>query len=189
MNTQTLILVSIAVAAILLAISITWLAIRILRSQKLRRKFGPEYDYALAITGNRRKAEETLMEREKRVKSFAFQDLAPEKLSQYKAEWDDIQAGFVYNPFETVEKASQLITEVMIARGFPVEDFDQRAADISVLYPDFVSNYRKAHAIAKINQQHEISTEDLRQAMVYYHSLFEALLETEVTQEMEVAAF
>ncbi|MBP1609444.1 MAG: hypothetical protein H6Q04_1679, partial [Acidobacteria bacterium] len=110
-----------------------------------------------------------------------------QKAELYKAEWDGIQTDFVDRPYGSVEEADRLITEVMIARGFPVEDFEHRAADISVLYPDVVINYRNAHAIAEKGQHNGVTTEDLRKAMVYYHSLFDELLETEKPKQKEVA--
>ena len=91
---------------------------------------------------------------------------------------------FVDDPAKSVKEANRLITEVMIGRGFPVADFEQRAADVSVMYPDFVSNYRNAHAIASKNQNGGASTEELRQAMVYYHSLYTELLGTEDGKEV-----
>ena len=182
---ETLIIILILAAAVVLLAAglVAWLTIRKKRSTNLREKFGPEYDYAMQVTGDKRAAEETLLEREKRVKQLAIQALDPDKFFQYKAEWDEIQADFVNKPSASVEKANRLITEVMVARGFPVEDFEQRAADISVLYPEFVSNYRSAHAIALESQQNGVSTEELRQAMINYRVLFEELLETEDAPE------
>lgn len=186
MDNQTLILILIAVGVLLAAGLLTWYATRIGRSRKLREKFGPEYDYTMEKEGDRRTAEEILLEREKRVNKLDIQPLDPNTLDRYQAEWAEIQADFVDKPLESVKEANRLIIEVMVSRGFPVADFEQRSADISVLYPDFVSNYRNAHAIAVMSQNNGTSTEDLRQAMVYYRSLFEELLETEKTTEMEV---
>jgi hypothetical protein len=178
-------LVMIVVAVFLAAGLVVWFAITKRRSQDLREKFGTEYDYTMEKTGDWRTTEDMLLEREKRVQELAVQALASDKVDLYRAEWDEVQAEFVDRPAEAVKKADLLITEVMIARGFPVEDFEQRAADLSVLFPDFVRNYRSAHAIAQAAQQGEISTEDLRQAMVYYRSLFEELLKTEEIVDKE----
>ncbi len=183
MVSQTLIPILIAVVVILIVVFIAWLAIRRRRSQKLRQKFGPEYDYLVEKAGDQHTAEETLLEREKRVKKLAIQDLDPERLERYRKEWIEIQAGFVDKPHDSVEAADRLITEVLVARGFPVADFDQRAADISVLYPNFVSNYRQAHSIAQKGRVDRASTEDLRQAMVRYRSLFKELLGADVLKE------
>lgn len=186
MNTEILIPVLIA-AVVVIALSITSLfAVQKWRSQKLREKFGPEYDYTMGVVGDRRAAEETLMEREKRIKKVEIRTLNEDEKVRYRGEWNEIQANFVDNPSRAVEEANRLIMEVMSLRGFPVADFDQRAADLSVIYPEFVSNYRNAHEIAMKNQRNGTSTEELRQAMVYYHSLFEELLGVEEVNDVEV---
>lgn len=178
MNTETLIPILIA-AAVLIVISLLILvAVQKGRSQRLRHKFGPEYNYTLEKTGDRRAAEEALAEREKRVNELEIRPLNEDERVRYHGEWLEIQAKFVDNPSKSVEEANRLITEVMIARGFPVADFEQRAADLSVIYPDFVPNYRNAYDIAMRNQADGASTEELRQAMVYYRSMFEELLGT-----------
>ncbi len=182
-----LILALAAVAVLLVAIMAVQVSLRKRRSAQLREKFGPEYDYAMQVTGDKRAAEVALQEREKRVKELVIQPLSPDHLAQYKEEWNEIQADFVDRPAKSVEKADKLITEVMVARGFPVEDFDQRAEDISVLYPQFVNDYRRAHSIAQASQDNGASTEDLRQAMIYDRSLFEVLLESDgVTEKVAV---
>lgn len=186
MDTQTLILVA-AVAVVILVVGVVaWLAIRGGRSQKLREKFGPEYDYTIEHVGDRHTAEETLLQREKRVNKLSIRNLDPDESDRYHTKWVEIQAEFVDKPAESVERADALIKEVMMARGFPTADFEQSAADISVIYPNFVSNYRNAHAIAVKGKNDGVTTEDLRQAMVYYRSLFEELLGTETTTEKEV---
>jgi hypothetical protein len=173
-------------AVVLITVGLgVWLATRKMRSQKLREKFGPEYDYAMEKAGDQRTAEEILKEREKRVTELELRALNENERDRYHEDWVEVQAGFVDEPSKSVEDANRLITEVMIARGFPVADFEQRAADLSVLYPNFVSNYRNAYAIALKNQNNETSTEDLRQAMVYYRSLFEELLGTMEVKEVE----
>jgi len=185
-NTETLILILIAAAVLLTASLIAWLAIRRWRSHKLRGKFGSEYDYTMEKVGDRRAVEETLAEREKRVSKLEIRALHDDERDRYHGEWIEIQANFVDDPTKSVEEANRLITEVMIARGFPVADFEQRAADLSVMYPEFVSNYRSAYDIALKNQRNGASTEELRQAMVYYRSLFEELLGTVEANEVEV---
>jgi hypothetical protein len=140
----------------------------------------------MGVVGDRRAAEETLMEREKRIKKVEIRTLNEDEKVRYRGEWSEIQANFVDSPSRSVEEANRLIMEVMSLRGFPVADFDQRAADLSVMYPDFVSNYRNAHEIAMKNQRNGTSTEELRQAMVYYHSLFEELLGIEEVNDVEV---
>jgi hypothetical protein len=188
-ETETLIIVLIALAVFIIAGLVAWVVLRSIRSRKLRKKFGPEYDYTMEKLGDRRTAEETLEEREKRVSKLTIRTLDTDEWDQFHTEWIEIQADFVDKPAESVEEANRLIKQVMEARGFPVADFEQRVADISVLYPDFVSNYRNAHAIAVRNQRNGgVSTEELRQAMVYYRSLFEELLETSETSIKEKTA-
>jgi hypothetical protein len=180
-----IVLVLIAAVVLITAGLGVWFATRKMRSQKLREKFGPEYDYTMEKAGDQRTTEEILKEREKRVIELDIRALDENNRARYHEEWIEVQAGFVDDPSKSVAEANRLITEVMIARGFPVADFEQRAADLSVMVPDFVSNYRSAHAIALRNQNYESSTEDLRQAMIYYRSLFEELLGIMEVKEVE----
>lgn len=186
MNNQTILLIAAVVVVIVAVILIAGSASQKRRSQQLREKYGPEYDYTMEKVGDRRAAEETLLEREKRVSNLEIRELDSNEWQQYHEKWVAIQAEFVDKPAESVERADQLIKEVMVARGFPMADFEQRAADISVIYPDFVSNYRNAHNIAEKSQNGGITTEDLRQAMVYYRSLFEELLETGTKEKEKI---
>ncbi len=178
MTINPLLLAGIILAVLIIAGLIGWLVNTRVRSQMLKRRFGPEYDYTLDQMGDRTSAEAELKEREKRVVQLDLHDLDDHDKERYHGEWTEIQASFVDDPVKAVERGNRLITEVMIARGFPVSDFDQRAADLSVLYPKFVPSYREANEIAKKNQEGTASTEDLRQAMVNYHSLFDQLLGT-----------
>jgi len=187
MKTETLILILIAVGILAVVVLAVLTGTRKGRSQKLREKYGPEYDFTMEKVGGQRKTEETLKEREKRVNKLDIRALDEHARERYHGEWNKIQTDFVDNPSKSVEQANRLIMEVMVARGFPVADIEQRAADLSVMYPNFVPNYRNAYAIALKNQHNEASTEELRQAMVYYHSLFEELLGTVEAKENEAA--
>ncbi len=191
MNSGTQVLILVVVVLLIIAILTVWTIIRRSCSQKLREKFGPEYKHTLDQAGNRRVAEETLKGREKRVTNLEIRALNDGERNRYRGEWTKTQADFVDNPSKSVEEANRLISDVMIARGIPVSDFEQRAADISVMYPNLVTDYRKAFDIAEKNQRKGASTEDLRQAMVYYHSLYDQLLGTmevndAVTEEKKV---
>ena len=186
MNSEILIPILIVLGVILIAGTIVWSIKRKNYSDKLRNKFGPEYDFAIKKEGDTRKAEQVLEEREKRVGELEIHPLEGNMRERYSAEWMETQTQFVDDPKRAVDQANRLITEVMVARGFPIEDFEQRAADLSVLYPQFVPNYRSAHAIAQKNQNNGTSTEELRQAMVHYHTLFDELLGIEPTRETEV---
>ncbi len=178
MDSQTLVLILVVVVVVIVPFLALWSILRRKRSQNLREKFGPEYDLTLKNEGNRRTAEQSLTEREKRVTKLDIRELNQNEKDRYLGEWNKIQTVFVDNPSTAVKEANRLISEVMIARGFPVAGFDQRAADVSVNYPDFVTNYRSANAISLKNQSNGASTEELRQAMVSYHNLYSELVGT-----------
>jgi predicted nucleic acid-binding protein len=169
-------LVAILVVLVLLAL-LAFFAGRQRRRRKLQETFGPEYDRTVSETGDRRAAEAELQERTERREQFDIVPLEPEARARYVEAWRHTQAQFVDEPAEATREADRLITAVMRDRGYPVDDFEQRAADISVDHPQVVDDYRAAHAIAVANDRSEASTEDLRQALVHYRSLFEDLLE------------
>jgi hypothetical protein len=168
--------VAILVVLILLAL-LAIFAGRQRRSRKLQDTFGPEYDRTVEEAGDRRAAETELRERTERRAGFDIVPLEPEARARYIEAWRNTQAQFVDEPVEATREADRLITSVMRDRGYPVDDFEQRAADISVDHPQVVDDYRAAHVIAAANDRSEASTEDLRQALVHYRSLFEELLE------------
>ncbi len=155
------------------------------RSQNLRTKFGSEYDRTVQVVGDEKKAQIELEERQKRVKNLNILPLSASDRERYLADWSAVQSKFVDEPGQAIQDADRLIMEVMQLRAYPLSDFDQRAADISVGYPNLVSNYRAARAIAVKNEQQLADTEELRQAMIYYRPLFEELLgkESEVKEE------
>jgi hypothetical protein len=173
---DTGLLVAILVVIVLLAL-LAFFAGRQRRSRKLQETFGPEYDRTVSETGDRRAAEAELLERTGRREGFDIVPLEPEARARYVEAWRNTQAQFVDEPAEATREADRLITSVMRDRGYPVDDFEQRAADLSVDHPQVVDDYRAAHAIAAANDRSEASTEDLRQALVHYRSLFEDLLE------------
>jgi hypothetical protein len=169
-------LIAILVVLVLLAL-LAFFAGRQRRSRKLQETFGPEYDRTVEEAGDRKAAETELQERAERRQGFDIVALEPEARARYVEAWRHTQAQFVDEPAEATREADRLITSVMRDRGYPVDDFDQRAADLSVDHPQVVDDYRAAHAIAAANDRSEASTEDLRQALVHYRSLFEELLE------------
>jgi FtsZ-interacting cell division protein ZipA len=177
MNQSTVFLVVVAIAVVGLAI-VAWAVVQKMRTKKLRGRFGPEYERAVEQTGSRRKAEDELEARRKRVEKFNIRPLSPEEQTRFEKEWAATQARFVDDPKGAVTDANRLVKELMQARGYPVGDFDQRAADISVDHPRVVSNYRSAREIATRSEQEKATTEDLRKAVVSYRELFEELLET-----------
>jgi FtsZ-interacting cell division protein ZipA len=150
------------------------------RTQKLRSKFGPEYDRAIDSHGNRSHAESELERRAKRVAAFNIHPLTADECAQYADDWRREQSLFVDDPKAAVRHADNLVQDVMKRRGYPVGDFEQNAADLSVDHPGLVENYRIAHDIALRDQRGRASTEDLRKAMVSYHALFDDLLERQV---------
>jgi hypothetical protein len=173
---DTGLIVAILVVVILLAL-LAFFAGRQRRSRKLQDKFGPEYDRTVEQAGDRRAAEADLLERADRRAELNIVPLEPEARARYIEAWRSTQALFVDEPAQATREADRLITSVMRDRGYPVDDFEQRAADVSVDHPQVVDDYRAAHAIAARNDRSEASTEDLRQALVHYRSLFEELLE------------
>ena len=155
-------------------------------SMRLRSRFGErEYERELAERGDRRRAEEVLEQRAKRVESFHLRDLTPADRVRFSNLWEQVQAHFVDAPSGAVVEADRLLGDVMAARGYPVADFEQRAADISVDHPQVTQNYRSAHAIALSHASGQASTEDLRRAMIHYRALFEDLVREPVTIEAE----
>jgi hypothetical protein len=178
MNIQTIVPIVLAVLIVIAIGLVILISVMRLRSRRLKKMFGPEYDYDLERLGDKRTAEADLQEREKRVVNLDIHPLSETEQHRYHAEWTDIQASFVDDPSAAVDRANQLITEVMIARGFPVADFEQRSADLSVMYPTFVPGYRESNAIATKIKNGSVSTEELRQAMINYHPLFDELLST-----------
>jgi hypothetical protein len=174
-DTTTVVILAIAVV-VLIAFGVFVLT-RWRRSQSLQKQFGPEYKHVVRQYGDERKAEAELVSREKRVRKLEIRSLTPEEQSRFAQVWRRTQARFVDEPSKAVGEADDLIKEVMQARGYPVGDFDQRAADISVDHPNVVTNYRAAREIAARNRSGEATTEELRQAMMHYRSLFEELVE------------
>ena len=147
------------------------------RSRDLQARFGPEYDRTLNKYGNQRAAEAELKAREERVKKLDILPLSPADRARFSEAWDAVQNRFVDNPRAAVEDADRTVGELMEKRGYPVGDFERRAADISVDHPSVVENYRRAHEIALRNQRAAADTEQSRKAIVYYRALFEELLE------------
>jgi hypothetical protein len=147
------------------------------RSAQLQRQFGPEYDRAVEEHGSAARAERELASRANRVDHFGIRELSALDRSRFNAQWARIQQQFVDDPAMAVAAASTLINEVMRARGYPTEHFEQRAADLSVDHPDVVQHYRAARALSESTRNGQINTEELRQAVVHYRFLFTDLLQ------------
>jgi hypothetical protein len=182
----TIILITVAVCA-LIGVGI-WIAVTQLRSRRLKEQFGPEYDRTISRTHNRNIAEAELETREQRVKKYRIVPLSEPDRAHYQQAWDRVQNRFVDDPRGATIDADKLIFEVMERRGYPVNGFEQAAADLSVEYPVVVENYRAASAIARRNRDGQAGTEDLRQALIHYRALFHELLQISVTPEPRAAA-
>jgi FtsZ-interacting cell division protein ZipA len=176
MDQRTMVAIVIVVAVIAIA-AVIFILTRQRRSRQLKQQFGSEYDRALQSRGNPAKAEAELLNRQKRVNSFEIKALSPAARERFAEEWASVQSRFVDDPGIAVSEADSLVNRVMAARGYPMTDFEQRAADVSVAYPAVVQNYRSAGAIVQRYGRGEAGTEDLRQAMVHYRSLFDELLD------------
>jgi len=153
------------------------------RTKRLQEKFGPEYERTVNELGDKRQAEHELEARLDHVSTLDIRPLSAEEVDRYTNEWRATQAEFVDEPLLALQKADLIIREVMKAKGYPVEDFEQRVADISVDYPELVTDYRGLHLIAVKEDDEKVSTEEMRQAMVHGRALFENLVNKETKME------
>ena len=175
---STWVWIVIAVVAVIVVLGVVWSALRTRRTQTLQDRFGPEYDRTVEESG-RRDAERELVERQKRHDELDLKPLLPEARDRYVAQWRETQGLFVDDPTGAVSRADELVQKVMRERGYPVDDFEQRAADISVEHPELVERYRSANGIARASERGEASTEDLRHSVRHYRALFVELLEVD----------
>ena len=190
LNLFDLKLIALVAVVVLIIVVLTWLYVRSRRhtTAELRHTFGPEYERAVLTHGSERKAEAKLADREKRVEKLNLRDLDPMEHERFLKRWESVQSRFVDSPKGAVTEADDLVSDVMKTRGYPVSEFDQRAADISVDHPRVVENYRSAHEIALRVGKDAATTEDLRTAMIHYRSLFEDLVRVpSAIQTKEVA--
>ena len=183
MDPKTILIIAVAVIVLL---AVAFAVIRKRRSETLRRHFGPEYERTVREHGS--KGEQVLLQREKRVEKFHIRDLALDERERFITEWRTVQSRFVDDPGGAVNEADVLLTRLMQTRGYPMSDFETRAADISVSHPRVVDNYRAGHELALRHQRGEASTEDLRNALIYYRSLFDELVQTKPMEQRREAA-
>ena len=187
MNTTPLGWLIVAVVVIaLLALAAWFFFQKRKQSARLQQRFGPEYDRTVGELGGRNKAESELKAREERVEHLTIAPLAPAEAARFTQAWNTLQGRFVDNPKGVVVQAGQLIRELMLKRGYPMGDFERRAADISVDHPDVVENYRAAQTIAARDERGQADTEELRQAVVHYRVLFDEMLEVRAARQEEV---
>jgi hypothetical protein len=184
MNISNPTLVILGAVVLLVIVGLIAMAmVRQRRTQHLQERFGPEYDKTVDEIGSKRQAEKELEDRIEHVNALNIRPLSAEEVNSYALEWQDVQREFVDEPLMALQKADRLIREVMKAKGYPVEDFEQRVADISVDYPEMVTDYRGMHLIA-IKEKDKVTTEDMRQAMVHGRALFENLIKQTSREEL-----
>jgi hypothetical protein len=174
-NETLTVLVIVGLLAVLALVA--WVRQRRNQSERLQQRFGPEYGHTVERMGSREKAEAELLAREQRVHRLHIVALSPGDAARYANEWKQLQARFVDSPRGALAEADRLVRELMLQRGYPMGDFERRAADISVDHAAVVDHYRAAHAIVVRDQRDATDTEDLRKALVHYRALFDELLE------------
>jgi hypothetical protein len=177
--------VVIAIVALVVIGVLVWFAMNKQRSGQLREVFGPEYDRTVEESEDRRAAESELLERRKRVEELDIRPLDPAERTRFASRWIAVQSKFVDDPKSALGEADELVTEVMGERGYPMDDFDQRAADVSVDHPRVVEDYRAAHGISERVGSNDATTEDMRQALVHYRALFSELLDEGETSDVK----
>jgi hypothetical protein len=175
MNNEQVLIV--AVAVVIAAGLLAWWFMQSRRRSHLRTKFGPEYERTVRETGNVGKAETVLTDRERRIEKLHIRPLTTDESARFTSAWHSVQTRFVDDPSGALGEADRLITEVMTTRGYPMADWEQRVADISVDYPRVVDRYRTGHGIAMRHGQGGASTEEMRRAMIAYRELFAELVE------------
>ena len=177
MDTKTLTFVVLGGIGLLVILGLlVWAAMRYLRTKRLEKQFGPEYERVLQKSGNRIEAEKELDSRWKHVQSLEIRPLSEAEKEHFAQAWQSTQARFIDDPAAALHEADQLIKEAMLAKGYPVQHFNERAADISVDYPELVEHYRSLRQIVDSSPSEDINTEEMRQAMVDCRALFEELL-------------
>jgi hypothetical protein len=175
----------VAVGALVVVALVIWQAVKQRRTRELQGRFGPEYDRTLDVAESKRDAEAELSARADRRDELEIQPLTTAARERYLVEWQRVQAKFVDDPDGAARDADMTIQSVMADRGYPVDDFEQRAADVSVDHPQVVENYRLGHRLARASALGDGTTEDLRQAMQHYRLLFEELLEDTADAPLE----
>ncbi|CAN5163076.1 MAG: hypothetical protein H0V93_16125 [Euzebyales bacterium] len=178
-----IVIVIVLIAAVIAAVMVTRTR---RKSEDLKDSFGPEYERTVAASGDDRKtAEHELADRQKRHDAYEIRPLDANARDRYAGAWQQAQARFVDQPSEAVSEAHELVDRVLRERGYPVDDFAEQADAVSVDHPEVVHDYRAAHAVSLANERQEATTEDLREAMVHYRSLFDRLLDGPSTQPPE----
>jgi hypothetical protein len=173
-SNPTIIVAIVVIVCVIVAVAL--LLARRNKTRALQQRFGKEYDRTVTERGSEKEAQAELEQRQKRVANFNIHKLPAAERDRYAETWRAVQSRFVDDPKGAVVEADDTVISLMRAEGYPISDFAQRAADLSVDHPSIVQNYRAAHDIAVRHREGRATTEDLRQAMIYYRSLFEELL-------------
>ena len=183
MDTTTLLIIGVVTLALIAGALFGAVVGRRQRTKKLQEKFGPEYEHTLHELGDQRQAEHELVARLDHVKALDIRPLTEAEINSFTSQWRTTQAAFVDEPLAAMQKADQLIRKVMEVKGYPVEDFEQQVADISVDYPDLVMDYRGLHLMAVKGREEKVNTEEMRRAMVHGRDLFENLMKNDIKAE------
>ena len=186
--TNTQIIIAVAVLVIVAIVVLEHLRRRKAKTAAFRSRFGTEYDRAVNEHGSSGKAEANLADRESRVHALKIREIGATERERFINEWQTLQSRFLDHPAAAVTEADGLIASLLEARGYPKDGFDQRAADVSVLYPGVMENYRAAHAIAVLPYRAEENTEKLRTAMIQFRAIFDKIVQDQSPQEKKSAA-
>ena len=186
--TNAQLFIAVAVLVVMVIVVGDYFRRRKARTAAFRKRFGSEYDRAVLVHGSLDTAEEKLADRESRVHALKIRDLGAAEQARFATEWQIVQSRFLDHPEAAVTEADDLITALLEARGYPKESFEQRAADVSVLYPGVMENYRAAHAMAVRPFRGEASTENLRTALIQYRAIFDQIAQDQSPQEKKSAA-
>jgi hypothetical protein len=186
--TNAQLFVAIAVLVVVIIVVGDYIRRRKAKTAAFRKRFGSEYERAVLVHGSSNEAEEQLAVRDSRVHALQIRDLGTAEQARFAAEWQTVQARFLDHPEAAVTEADDLIAAVLEARGYPKDNFEQRAADVSVLYPGVMENYRAAHAMAVRPYRGETSTEQLRTALIQYRAIFDQIVQAQSPQEKKSAA-
>jgi hypothetical protein len=180
-NPTVIVVLAVVALAIVIAIAAIWH--KRSTTARLRNRFGSEYERTVLETGSERKAEAVLAQRENRVRKLKLRELGPIQRERFSADWNTVQTRFIDHPKGALIEADELVTALLQARGYDVSGFDQSADDISVNYPGAIESYRSAHAVATLSARGQVSTEELRTAMIQYRNLFDELVSAETPAE------
>jgi len=172
-------IIAIVVVVVLVVAAAVFFLLPQMRSQRLRRRFGPEYDHLVSHNDDRRAVEKELADRERRHSEYELHPIPAENRDKYRAEWTDVQERFVDDPVDAVAKADRLVNTLVAEQGYPSKGYDQQLADLSVRHAHTVEHYRSAH---EIHVRQDATTDELRTALIGYRKVFADLLDNGVAE-------